>query len=267
MELSVLAGKGFGIGRRRTVTPASSGRYLRSVPATETNRDAPLDVVASLHAALLRTGRNCSAGGLPDCVDLRRKVLQQRDARLIIFLVDASDSMGSGVVARIGAAKGALLGLLKTAYLQRDQVALISFRERGAQLLLQPTASIERARNLLQRLTVGGATPLPAGLREVERLVCRTRLRQPQIRPVVVILSDGEANIPLVPGGAIGKEIDGLAASLRRRSVTSVVVDSRTESTSAPVLKKLADDLGGSYHHIRQLRARGLLRVVRNLTG
>ena len=256
-----------GRGRRGDFREARKGRYLRADLWPGARSDASLDIAATLQAALLRRSPDRSAGEMILREDLRRRVFQQRAARLIIFLVDASDSMGSGAVVRIRAAKGAVLGLLKTAYLQRDRVALVSFRERSARVLLQPTASIERARILLQGLAVGGATPLAAGLQEVERLARLARRRQPQLQPVLVVLSDGEANVPLRPGREIMQEVVELAGHLKAQSVGGVVVDSRSEPAASPLLKRLAGELDGSYHHIRELRARGLLQVVRAAAG
>src|SRR5947209_20634299 len=93
--------------------------------------------------------------------DLRFKRFCGKVGTLYVFLVDTSGSMAAG---RIGQAKGALAQLLRRSYVNRDRVALISFRERVAELLLAPTGSAARARRLPDELPVGGATPLAAGL-------------------------------------------------------------------------------------------------------
>ena len=60
--------------------------------------------------------------------------------------------------------KGAVLSLLKDAYIKRDKVALIVFRGDSARVVLPPTRSVERGYRYLEELEVGGKTPLNAGI-------------------------------------------------------------------------------------------------------
>ena len=73
--------------------------------------------------------------------DLRFKRFRGKAGTLYVFLLDTSGSMAAG---RIGQAKGALAQLLRRSYVNRDRVALISFRARGSELLLAPTGSASR---------------------------------------------------------------------------------------------------------------------------
>src|SRR5262249_11336197 len=122
--------------------------------------------------------------------DLRAAVLEDRTARLIVFVVDTSGSMGAD--RRLAAAKGAVLGLLTDAYEQRDRVALISFRGDGAEVALRPTASCEIAGARLDDLPAGGATPLAAALDETRALI-RRAASQHDLAPTVVLITDGRA--------------------------------------------------------------------------
>ena len=96
--------------------------------------------------------------------DLRQKVRETKTGSLIIFVVDASGSMGAQ--RRMAAVKGAVLSLLLDAYQRRDRVAMISFRGSGAQVMLPPTGSVDRAQVCLQEMPTGGRTPLGQGLFE-----------------------------------------------------------------------------------------------------
>ena len=60
--------------------------------------------------------------------------------------------------------------------------------------MVPPTPSVERAARLLETLPVGGRTPLGAGLVEVGKVLSAARRRDPLLRPLVVLLTDGRAN-------------------------------------------------------------------------
>ena len=54
--------------------------------------------------------------------------------------------------------------LLADCYVRRDEVAVIAFRGKGAELLLPPTRSLVRAKRALAGLPGGGGTPLAHAL-------------------------------------------------------------------------------------------------------
>ena len=89
------------------------------------------------------------------------------------------------------AVKGAVFALLIDAYQKRDQVALVTFRGRGAQVLLPPTPSVERAHRYLKKLPSGGRTPLSMGLVKTFDLAKASARKDSRLSPIVVVLSDG----------------------------------------------------------------------------
>ena len=93
--------------------------------------------------------------------DFRMTRFQQRTRTTTIFVVDAS---GSSALNRLAEAKGAVELLLADCYVRRDQVALLAFRGKEAELLLPPTRSLVRAKRSLAGLPGGGGTPLAAGI-------------------------------------------------------------------------------------------------------
>jgi magnesium chelatase subunit D len=239
-----------------------SGRHLQSIPITEKTERFTLDLGATLKAGLLRHGSLHSLGQLQRC-DLRQKAFQQRRKALIIFVVDASESMGEGTLERMKAAKGALLGWLLAAYQQRDQVALVAFRGQQAEVLLQPTSSVLLARQSLRQLPVGGATPFADGLWKAWQLVRNARQKQPQLEPLVVVVSDGEANVPLVPGAKVLPELFSLAEKLGKEPMRTIVVDSSSVPRGNKNLRRLAAVLGGHYQQAYDLHAGRLFEMIR----
>jgi magnesium chelatase subunit D len=125
--------------------------------------------------------------------------IRQRSASVTVFVVDAS---GSSAMHRLSEVKGAIEMLLAECYVRRDQVALVAFRGRSAELLLPPTRSLTAARRRLSGLPGGGGTPLASAL-EVTASLVDSLARRGQ-SPLVVLLTDGRANVAL--DGSGGRE-------------------------------------------------------------
>ena len=144
-----------GSGRRaRSRTREKQGRYVRSRPRTDC-RDLAFD--ATLRAAAPHQRRRRAASHLAMVIrreDWQEKVREKRIGSFVLFVVDASGSMGAR--GRMVASKGAVMSLLLDAYQKRDKVAMITFRRREAALLLPPTSSIDVAGKMLREMPVGG---------------------------------------------------------------------------------------------------------------
>jgi len=250
--------------------PCGSGRYVRAEKLEEGTALAGLAVDATLRAAALRRASEGGAGEpeipfAPRREDLRRKLRAGAASTLVVFAVDASDSMGAE--RRMAAAKGAALALLAAAYRKRYRVALVAFRDRRARVLLPPVASCELVRQRLRRLSTGGATPLADGLVRSWRLIRTERLKRPRLRALLVLLSDGEANVPLDPGMDCLAEACALGRRIRREAVRSVLIDIRPQASASAQLLKLAAALGGSYHHPRTLGSAAVVEAVLSQEG
>src|SRR5437763_829787 len=250
----------------RTSTLTARGRYAGASVEQKT-RAVALDATLR-EAAPLQTRRRSGVANnhamklAPE--ELRFKRFRGKAGTLYVFLVDTSGSMAAG---RIGQAKGALAQLLPRSSVNRDRVALISFRARGSELLLAPSGSASRARRLLDELPVGGATPLAAGLLRALDVSRRAAARATR-RVRLVVFTDGRANVPLNDNGLtdgaalknqIRNEILGLCGSLREAGVTSLVVDTQSRFTSNGEGRFLSDALGGRYVQLPQLISEGTL--------
>jgi magnesium chelatase subunit D len=191
---------------------------------------------------------------------VRKKVRLARGAGFILFLVDASDSMGAS--AQLSAAKGAVLALLRAAYIRRDKVSLIAFRGQEARILLPPASGVHLARKKLHRLSSGGATPFADGLFQAWRLIRSEKLKTPSLRTVLVIVSDGEANVPLAPGGNMGAEIRGLGERIKAEGIRTVFVDTNPPGTNSPEAASFARALGAEYRRISRMGSRELVEII-----
>ncbi|CAN5298747.1 magnesium chelatase subunit D [soil metagenome] len=184
---------------------------------------------------------------------------QQRSETTTVFVVDAS---GSAALHRLAETKGAVELLLADCYVRRDSVAVLAFRGRGADLLLPPTRSLVRAKRSLAGLPGGGGTPLAAGIDAAAALADAIRRRG--CTPVIVLLTDGRANISR--SGAGGREqatSDALAAArqLRAAGFGALLLD--TSPQPQDPARQLADAMGATYLPLPHAGAATLSQAVR----
>ncbi|OBA60192.1 hypothetical protein A5647_14575 [Mycobacterium sp. 1100029.7] len=211
-----------------------------------------------LFATLLSAAEQAGSGPLrigPD--DVRRAVREGREGNLVIFVVDASGSMAARD--RMAAVSGAALSLLRDAYQRRDKVAVITFRQNQARLLLPPTSSAHIAGRRLARFDTGGRTPLAEGLLAARELIVRERTRDRARRPLVVVLTDGRATAGPDP---LGRSRIA-AARLVAEGVAAVVVDCETSYVRLGLAGQLARQLGAPTVRLEQLHADQLTQAVR----
>ncbi|WP_310785621.1 magnesium chelatase subunit D family protein [Mycobacterium sp. Z3061] len=190
---------------------------------------------------------------------LRRAVREGREGNLVIFVVDASGSMAARD--RMAAVSGAAMSLLRDAYQRRDKVAVITFRQQEARILLPPTSSAHIAGRRLARFDTGGRTPLAEGLLAARALVIREKVRDRARRPLVVVLTDGRATAG--PDPLVRSRI--AAERLVAEGVAAVVVDCETSYVRLGLAGQLARQLGAPVIRMEQLHADHLTRAVRSV--
>jgi magnesium chelatase subunit D len=190
--------------------------------------------------------------------DFRVTRFRSRTATTTIFVVDAS---GSAALNRLAEAKGAVELLLADCYVRRDQVALIAFRGNAAELILTPTRSLARAKRGLAALPGGGGTPLACGIDAALALADGVRRRGAS--PIVVLLTDGRANVArdASPGRARALE-DALASSRRVREdgLPALVVDVSPQPQDNA--RRVAEAMGAGYLPLPYADARALSRAA-----
>ena len=258
-----------GSGRRTpTRTLSKCGRYVRS-RLDERATDLALD--ATLRAAAPHQhGRKAAAKDGPAVIlkprDLRDKIREKRVGTLIVFVVDASSSMGAA--RRMSEAKGAVLSWLLDAYRKRDKVAFVAFRGDKAATLLPPSSSMERAYRLLEELPTGGKTPLAHGLAEGYRIIQAELSRNPSTIPIMLLVSDGRTNVAFNGGRPLRDALSTAEAMANDTRVRSIVVDTEPDHINAMGLgKRLAEALHGRYFKIEDLRAEDLMGIIADQTA
>jgi magnesium chelatase subunit D len=253
-------GIGAGAPGRRSRARNVSGSVVAATDGTDGSDDTSGAHGLHLFATLLSAAERAGAGPLrPQPGDLRRAVREGREGNLVIFVVDASGSMAARD--RMAAVSGATLSLLRDAYQRRDKVAVITFRQHEARLLLPPTSSAHIAGRRLARFDTGGRTPLAEGLLATRELIIRERVRDRARRPLVVVLTDGRATAGPDP---LGRSRTA-AARLVAEGAAAVVVDCETSYVRLGLAGQLACQLGAPALRLEQLHADYLTRAVRSV--
>lgn len=256
-----------GSGRRsRSRIAQKKGRYVKST--TRFNDDPALDATLRAAAPYQKSRRlNPAHGAGQDLAvliqpgDLRGKIREKRIGNLLLFVVDASGSMGAR--GRMAASKGAIMSLLLDAYRKRDRVAMISFRKKEAVCNLPPTTSIDLAGKLLAEMPVGGRTPLSAGLAQCHRELRNYLTKNPDGRPIVILLTDGKANLALGDRPPVDEALVLGAALARHVPATYIVVDTEEPGlVSFGLARKLAAVMQAQYFQISDLRAAALVNLI-----
>ncbi|SEH84900.1 protoporphyrin IX magnesium-chelatase [Mycolicibacterium rutilum] len=249
----VVPGVGEGAPGRRSRARNRTGKTIAASSGAEPGYG--VHVFGTLLAAVER--QRVPGVPRPQPGDVRRAVREGREGNLVIFVVDASGSMAARD--RMSAVSGATLSLLRDAYQRRDKVAVVTFRQQEAQLLLPPTSSVHIASRRLARFATGGKTPLAQGLLTARDVVVREKARDRARRSLVVVLTDGRAT-----GGPnpLGRTREA-AARLVAEGAAAVVVDCETSYVRLGLAEELARQLGAPAVRLAQLRADSLTDVVR----
>ncbi len=182
------------IGRAsKTKARAERGRYV----SYEFPKRRPWDVaLGPTIRASAPYQRSRDRGGLALKVgveDIRVKVREMRAPITMVLLLDMSES----IIPSLVNVRNAILSMRDIAFKRRDRVGLVVFKGEGAQTLLSPTANMSLVVKRVMEIGASDLTPLASGMYEAWRLLRNERTKNRDVIPVLVIISDGIANIPL----------------------------------------------------------------------
>ena len=192
--------------------------------------------------------------------DFHIKRIKQKTGTTTLFVVDAS---GSSALHRLAEAKGAVELLLADCYVRRDQVAVIAFRGKSAEILLPPTRSLVRAKRSLSGLPGGGGTPLASAIDAAAALA--DEIKRKGQTPVIVLLTDGRANVARDGSGGREKAMaDALSSAARLRLCQAAVLLIDTSPQPQSTALQLAHAMTARYLPLPHAGANAMSHAVRS---
>jgi len=243
---------------------------------------------ATIRAAALKQKYREKPEGLAlkICVeDVREKLRLYKAPLTIVFVVDLSGSM----LFRIEPVKEALLRLHRDAYRYRDRVGIVALKDTGAVVVQHPTAHLALVANKLANLRISGFTPLAAGMLKAWEVLKEAKRRDSSTIPVMAIITDGNANVPLkrcLETGEVRRieepriivreyedlamrDVFSVAKMIAKEKIHTIVVNTNPhiygrETYGLTVTQMIAKLTGGSHHFVG--RAFTATELVENVT-
>jgi len=167
------------------------GRPVRSrIPVHEIGSIA---IPSTVLAAVARTS---GTGHFPIRItrdDIRENVFSGNTPLTIILVIDVSLSM-KGSMAEV---REFLERIELETRGSKDRTGIVAFKDSGAVEVQAPTTNWNKIYRALGRLKISGLTPLAEALRKSMETIQRERMRNDDIEPLVIIVSDFSPNIPL----------------------------------------------------------------------
>jgi len=144
-------------------------------------------------------------------------------------------------------------------------VGMVVFQRNRARVVLPPTNSVELARKALEEVPVGGKTPLSSGLYITFEIVERERRRNPEVVPLVVLLTDGAGNVSM---GSMPPQQEALqvARLFKEHHIPAVVVNTEHEAFDRGLAQQLAAEMGAECLKLKDFSPDTLASLVHRYT-
>ena len=239
--------------RAMAVSADGTGRYARSKYPDGKSNDIAFDATIRAAAPYQRVRHSDDLAMVIESQDIRVKVRERRSGCTLLFLVDASGSLG--VRKRMATVKGAIMSMLRDSYVKRDRIGLMAFRRDSAEVILPPTKSVEYSYKCLEELPTGGKTPLSEALIRVNDYMTSYARCHIGERCYIILVTDGRANVPLQEGADANEEVQKLGEDMSIPHVKWIVVDASSGFIQFDNAQRLAEKMGARYFKLEDLDA------------
>lgn len=155
----------------------------------------------------------------------------------------------------MGVVQDAIRSMLMESYVKRDRVALVTFRERAAEVAVPFTRSVELICDTLEQAPVGGSTPLASALIVSRDYAVNYLRKHPGEKCYVILITDGCATLPAFPCADPAGEVKRIAAAMKDPNIEWTVINSGKvyDVKRKDDARRLAEHLDGRYIDIKDL--------------
>ncbi|MFX0185056.1 MAG: VWA domain-containing protein [Candidatus Hodarchaeota archaeon] len=183
--------------RALSITTLQSGRVIGNQEFKGFPRN--IHLLATIRNSVIRNHQKSVFKGKKaisiELEDIREKKFCTRVSATIIFVLDLSES----IVNTIKTVSASVNWLSRQAYLYRDRVGIVVLKGTQGVIIQPPTSNLNLVKRKLSNLRVSGSTPLAGGLQKAIELIKLDRIRSKnEIIPMIILITDGATNIPLL---------------------------------------------------------------------
>ena len=126
--------------------------------------------------------------------DIREKIRKHGTKAAITVVIDMSGSMISEE--KLEKIKIILHKIIANVHFNKDKLVVVGFKGKDSEILIPNTLKPSLFLNNLQNISVGGTTPMAAGLEKALE-ISKKELEKGEYIPMMLILSDGVTNVGL----------------------------------------------------------------------
>ena len=251
VRLHKIAGKA---ARRKNITVNKrTGRYRGFKIPNGRLTDPAFDATVRAAAPYQRSRQNKGLSINIESQDIREKIRIKKDSCSFLFAVDVSGSLvKSGMMNDI---KNGVKAMLMDSYVQRDKVALLTFRTGEVRISVPFTRSVEGICDILENTMTGDGTPLGPALLMIREYMTNYVRKNPEERCYVILITDGEATYPVVRGKDAILELKKVTSVMKIPNTEWVVVDSSLVPGRINHAAQLARMLDARYIRLEDLQS------------
>jgi len=250
VRLHRLVGKA---GRRKNmVTKKLTGRYRRFRIPEGRSTDPAFDATVRAAAPYQRSRSSKGLSINIESQDIREKIRIKRDSCSFLFAVDVSGSLSkSGMMPDI---LNGVKAMLRDSYVQRDKVALVTFRTGEVAVSVPFTRSVRGICDTLENTVTGDGTPLGPALMLIREYMIKYIRKNTEERCYVILITDGEATYPVQRGKDAIMELRKVALLMNIPNTEWIVIDSSLVPPKINYALNLAKLLKGRYIRLEDLQ-------------